>query len=255
MTGFETTPVGPARFDGTVAYVGTATGLTVVHPSGGGDGELADLRCGAVADVAVEDRLAVATREDVLVTGRDGTVEATGFGAATAVSFTDEGLLAGGPDGRVARRDDGWSTLGAVDEVRALDGALVGARDGVHRIVDGGLQETGLDDVRDVSAAGTPLVATADALYYLGPGWAEALDGPFVAVDADGDRAYAATDGALRERVDGDWRETSVSAAVDVDAAAGGYAVSADGDLFVRGEDGWRPRALGVDDATALAVA
>lgn len=189
----------------------------------------------------------------------DGTFESTGFGPASAVTLAEGELLAGDPDGRVARYDDGdWVTLGTVGEVRAVDRQLVGARDGVYRVVDDGLSGTGLDEVRDVSATGSPLVATADALYYLGPGWASALDGAFSAVDADGDRAYAATEGTLYERVEGEWAETGVTvpaAITGIDCTGQGYAISADGDLFTRADDGWRTRSLGVDDVTALVVA
>lgn len=258
MIDLDTTHVDPAQLDRTVVYVATGSGLTVMRLSDGSVEELARVQCGAVADIAVAGRLALATHKDVLVTDVcDGTLAPTGFGPANAVTLADAGLLAGGLDGRVARYDDGdWTTLDTVGEVRAVDRNLVGARDGVYRIVDG-LSSAGLDDVRDVSATGRPLVATGDALYYLGPGWASALDGPFSAVDTDGDRAYAATDGTLYERIGGEWEETAVSvptAVTGIDCTEQGYAISADGDLFTRTDDGWRTRALGVDEVTALVV-
>lgn len=153
-------------------YVATGSGLTVVRLSDGGVKELARVQCGPVTDVAVADRLALATHEDVLVTDVcDGTLESTGFGPANAVTLADGELLAGGPGGRVARYGDGdWSTLGTVGEVRAVDRNLVGAWDGVYRIVNDGLSGAGLDDVRDVSATGRPLVAIAEPSTTWGPG-------------------------------------------------------------------------------------
>lgn len=169
-------------------------------------------------------------------------------------------MLAGGDDGRIARYDDrDWSTLGTVDDVRAIDRNLVGARDGVYRVVDDSLASVGLDNVRDVSATGRPLVATAEALYYLGPRWATALEGMFSAVDADGQRAYATADGTLYVRTEDEWSEVAIPISTplaDIDHAEQWYAVSVDGRVFAAADHGWqsRSRSLATDDVTALAV-
>lgn len=259
MTDIDTTQIDTAAFEGTIAFVGTEDGLTVTQLSTDTSKELARVRCGTVADIDARDRLCLATSEDVVTIDQpDGTMRSTGFGPASAVTAADDELLAGDDNGRVARYDDGnWATLGIVGAVRAIDRHLVGARDGVYRIVDDGLVDTGLNNVRDVSAMGQPLVATADALYYLGPGWATALKGPFSAVDADGERAYATTEDELYERIDGEWEEIPVpvsTSIADIDHTEPGYVASTDGAIAINAADGWQTQSLEVDDVTALAV-
>jgi hypothetical protein len=78
-----------------------------------------------------------------------------------------------------------WTTIGRVERVRAIDGGLVAAADGVYRVTADGIAPGGLSDVRDVAAAGRPLAATGDGLYALGNGWLRDLSGRFRAVASD----------------------------------------------------------------------
>lgn len=254
----------------TELYVATELGVAVVSVSADIVGEFAlARRCDARDVAAGADRLAVATADDVLVSA-DGSYAGTGFGAAVAVGFDDERLLAAGPDGRVAvctgEADDSgaWTTLGTTADVRAIDRGLVAAADGVYRAADSELTNVGLSDVRDVAAGGQPLAATGDGLYYLGPGWAQALDGTFevVAAGASGDGddtpAHAATSGTCYERRDGEWTELSLPVegrVADVTHGTGTYAVTVEGTVLVDVGDGWRDRALGLRNARSVAVA
>ncbi|WP_136717417.1 HVO_0234 family beta-propeller protein [Halorientalis salina] len=250
-----------AKSDATELYVATGLGLAVVSVSADIVGEFSLVHRCTATDVATDaDRLAVATDEDVLVADRtDQEFRETGFGPASAVALADGDLLAGDTDGRVARYDGSeWTTLGTGGSVRAIDGDLVATAEGIARIGDEGLDHVGLDDVRDVAAAGTPLAATGDGLYYLGPGWARALDGAFTAVARDGERAHAASGETLYEHVDGEWRDREFPADETVVALAHGpgtYAVTETGRVLVDAGDGWRDRALGLRDVSGLAVA
>jgi hypothetical protein len=264
----------------TTAFVATGAGVARVEVSDDIVGEFSLVHRGPAVDVAVgDDRVAVATPEDVLVGDGESFLE-TGFGPATAVGF-HEGLVAAG-DGRIARyadeergagkieytdgngdgdvndtgHDGAWTTLATVDSVHAIDGELVAADAGVHRL-DG--THLGLEDARDVSATADPLAATAAGLYYLGNGWMTALDGDFhvVAGHSDG-RAHAATADAVHERSpDGEW--TTLDLPVTGPVAAIGhadaiYAVTWDGTFLTNAGDGWRHRSLGLPDVAAIAV-
>ena len=241
-------------------------------------------RCDPLDVAAGGGRVAVATVDDVLL--REPGAEdfaGAGFGPAAAVGFDGDAPVAASPDGDVSRLDvegtgggdaddtiddagDAWTDLGHLDaDVRAIDGRLVAAADGVYRLP--GLDYAGLDDVRDVAATG-PLAATGDGLYSLGNGWLDEVDGDFQVVTVAPGRtggagaatgtAHAATDGAFFERADGEWRavDLPVDGAV-VDAAYGdvAYAVTAEGDVVADGEDGWRAHPLGVDGVVGCAVA
>jgi hypothetical protein len=221
-------------------------------------------RCQARDVAAGPASLAVATAETVLV-GVGGEFEPTEFGPAVAVGFDGEALLAAGPDGAVARRDGrAWTGLGALDAVRAIDGDLVAAAGGVYRATDDGLDHVGLSDVRDVAVGGTPLAATADGCYYLGPGWDRALDGAFEAVAGSARRGHAATADALYA-ADGErwgpsdtWDDLAVPVdgpLADVAHGDGVYAVTDAGTLLVDVGDGWRTRRLGLPGVSGLAVA
>lgn len=211
----------------------------------------------AVRDVAVAtDRRAVATESDVLV----GDYDPTDFGPTVAVGFHGDTLLAAGPDGRVARLDDSWTTLGEVDTPRAIDGGMIAAESGVHQVVDDALRSVGLGSVHDVHGRGTPLAATDDGLYRLGNGWMDDASGAFLVVsaDSDDDRAHAVGEAGLfaREAI-GDWVpvETPEDDVVDVaytDRAT--VAVTATGTVLADAGDGWRRHELGVSGVTALAV-
>jgi hypothetical protein len=238
--------------------VATGMGVARVAVSGDKFGEFSLAhRCTARDVVAGPDALAVATDGDVLI-GTFDALEGTDFGAAVAVGYHEEGLLAAGPDGRVARRADGeWGTVGEVDEPRAIDGGLLGAADGIYRVGDG-LSHAGLSDVRDVAATGTPLAATGGGLYYLGPGWAKALEGSFETVDSAAERAHAATAAEFHERVDGEWYEREVPVDEPIAGVAygeGTYAVTADGTVLADVGDGWRARNVGLREVAGLVVA
>ena len=298
-------------------YLASGLGVVAVSVSDDLIGEFGVAHRCRARDVATAGALvAVATDEDVLLAARDdggdteeGSTEtsgggsdrdldfrSTGFGPATAVGFDGETLLAGDESGRVARvedveTDDGWGEIGTATAVRAIDGRLVAAEDGVYRVGRGGLTHAGLDDARDVDDE--PLVATGSGLFKLGNGWMDVLDGPVDAVDAAGARGLAVRSGTLYSRVsdvdavgsddsgggagsggstdgagsveavdgsDADaWEATSLPVPGDVVAVSHGreaaYAVTGDGTLAVRlpGEE-WRHRELGVRDVAAAAV-
>ncbi|WP_327050522.1 HVO_0234 family beta-propeller protein [Halomicrococcus gelatinilyticus] len=251
------------REGATTVYVAADIGVATVAVSDDIVGEFGIThRCTAL-DVATRRggddaaaRLAVATDEDVL----DDAFEPLDFGPAVAVGFDGDDLLAASPDGTLARRPAGsedWRELGSVGEVRAIDGDLVATDEGVDRALDDGVQHAGLDDVRDVAAAETPLAATADGVYRLGNGWMQEYEGDVRVVAADGDRVHAATPGGLFARHDGEWEAESLpagSAVVDVAYGDGTYAVTADGTLLVTVGDGWRHRSIGLRDVAAIAV-
>lgn len=265
----------------TDAYVATAAGVARVSVSGDIVGEFSLVhRCTARDIAAGGAHLAVATAEDVLV-GPPDDLGRTGFESATAVGFRDGPVAAG--RGRVARhrgtgagtragvgtgtgtekrdgngngnRDDGeWEELGRVADVRAIDGDLLAAADGVHRL-DG--THVGLSNANDVATAGAPLAATGDGLYRLGNGWMEVLDGDFRAVASDGERAHAATLDVLYGRRDGEWDVVDTPVDDPVVGVAYGeavYAVTADGTFLVDAGNGWRARSLGLSGACAIAL-
>ncbi|WP_424016832.1 HVO_0234 family beta-propeller protein [Halorientalis pallida] len=244
----------------TELYVAADLGVAVVAVSADIVGEFSLAhRCTARDVAAGPDSLAVATDEDVLESADGGYAE-TGFGPAVAVGFDDDDVLAAGPDGTVARREAGgdeWTTLGTVEDVRAIDGDLLASAAGVYRVGDG-LDHVGLADARDVATGGTPLAATDDGLYYLGPGWATGMDGAFTAVASSPERGHAATADALYEGDGEDWRECEVptgESVVAVTHGTGTYAVTAQGTVLVNAGDGWRSRALGLPGVSGLAVA
>ncbi|MFP9190092.1 hypothetical protein ACLI4Q_00275 [Natrialbaceae archaeon A-CW1-1] len=205
----------------TTVYVATDVGVVRVLVSGTTVGEFGLLeRCTARDIAAGVDVLAVATDEDVLVCrletgggngvgGEDGdgderstlSFEPTGFGPAVAVGVHQGAVLAADEDGVVARyeleSETGSTATGdwlpleygtdapAPSSVRSIAGDLLATDVGVFRDWDGRLEHAGLTDVRDVSAAGVPLAATAEGLYKLGNGWMKELDGSVDLVCAD----------------------------------------------------------------------
>ncbi|WP_281194205.1 hypothetical protein [Halorubrum sp. F4] len=282
----------------TDAYVATETGVVRVAISGDKVGEFALAAREPARDVAVlartddPDRLAVATDDDLLVASipADGTDDGdlaftpAGIGPAVAVGVHDGAFLAADADGGVHRVESDGSPpdparIGEVDEPRAIDGPLVAAADGIHRVVAGGtagndrpsLEPVGLDDARDVAGAGIPLAATPDGLYWLGNGWMSAIDGDATAVAADGDgHALAAvedelfvrdaTDAAAGTGWDADaW--LAVDLPVDERSVALGYgpglsvAVTDAGTLCVDAGDGWRHHVIGVRGIGGVALA
>lgn len=187
-------------------FAATGIGVATVETSGDSIGRFRLARDCEARDVAgVGGWLAAATDEDVLACRVDddgpGKWVETGFGPAVAVGFDDGDLLAASPEGELGRVVDvaadptEWYGVAAVDgAVRALDGPLVGASDGVYRFTPDSILDVGLDDVRDVSADGVALAATGDGLFRLGNGWLRELDGP---VDVVGGTDRPAGDGAL----------------------------------------------------------
>ena len=267
------------REGATTAFVASGAGVARVEVSADIVGEFAlQRRCTARGVAASAGRLAVATAEDVLVGTADG-FESTGFGPATAVGYR-EGLVAAG-GGRLARyHDDGWETLAELADVRAIDGDLVAAADGVHRL-DG--TPLGLEAVNDVSTDGRPLAATDAGLYYLANGWMTAVEGAFgvVAQDADGGTAHAASErlyereaerseasdepsgrtdhreGRHASREDGEWRPVELPVDEPVAGIAYGeatYVVTEAGTFLADAGDGWRHRSLGLPDVAGVAV-
>jgi hypothetical protein len=252
----------------TEVFVAAGVGVVVVDVSEDLVGGFrVDHRCTA-RDVAGRDgRLAVATDEDVLLAPG---YETTGFGPAVAVGLTGSAVVAVGDDGRVGTLsfdatldvdgDEGsenpaWRTLGTVGEGHAVDGRLVAAAEGVVRVGDDALHPAGLDDVRDVAAAG-PFAATGEGLFYLGNGWMEIEGGSWHAVDAsiDGERAHAAGDPGVRRRRatdGGEWRAVDLPITDPVGFAYGDdfvCTVTADGTFLVDAGDGPRTQELGLRD-------
>jgi hypothetical protein len=269
-------------------YLASGLGVVAVAVSDDLIGEFGIAHRCTARDVATAGPLiAVATDEDVLVADREAvsaaeadstvgaaaalTFESTGFGPAAAVGFDDGALVAGDGDGRVARteadasiseRDRTWTDVGTTGSVRAIDGGLLAAADGVYRLGPSSLTHTGLDDARDVDSE--PLVAAGAGLYKLGNGWMDVLDGPVDAIDAAGPRAQAVRDGTLWVRggeggAERGWREESLPVDEPVGAVTHGreasYAVTEDGTFAVRlPDDEWRYRGIGVHDVVAAAV-
>jgi hypothetical protein len=253
--------------DEETVFVAADAGVVRVAASGGHVGEFAlDRECSA-HDLAVgPDWLAVATDEDVLLR-RDDSYEPTGFGPATAVGAAGDDLLAADPDAVIGRVVDAaadptdWLEIADVDAtVRAIDGDFVAAADGVYRVTVDGLDHAGLDDARDVSADGVPLVATGSGLYRLGNGWLRDHDAAFDVVEgvADDGRlaaAHAAADDTLYRWTGDDWqpRDCPVAPAA-VCHGDTTYVAATDGTLATEREDGWSHQHVGVPGVHAIAV-
>ncbi len=221
-------------------------------------------------DVGVGPSVAVGIHDGrFLVAGADGTVSRVSVSVAGVRSRESPQLTAA--DVTVAR-------IGEVPDPRSIDGPLIAAVDGVHRVVSRGgsdaVDAVGLDDVRDVAGSGIPLAATSDGLYWLGNGWMDALGGSFDVVAADGSgHAMAGGDGTLwvhagnpvgDEATGSDeWSTDAWSRAdlpVDAPIAALGYgpglsvAVTETGAVCVDVGDGWRHRTVGVAGVSGVAV-
>jgi hypothetical protein len=264
-------------------FVATELGVVTVDVAGDRVGEFGlDHRCTARAIVAAGDQVAVATEEDVDLAVGDTEFEPTGFGPAVAIGFADGRLVAANEDGWVARYNPdeadadvdladldaadadvaeklAWKTVGRIDTVRAIDGPLVAAADGVYRIGEDDLTHAGLDDVRDVAGLGVPLAATGEALYSLGNGWMDVLEGNFRAVTSDGAaRAHAVAATTLYARVDDQWEAVELPTPDPVVGVAYGtdavFAATEAGTLLVDAGDGWQSQELGVRGVAGLAV-
>ena len=223
---------------------------------------------GPAAAVGFDDGTPVAAGLDGRVARLDGGHEgesgrgangsgASGSGGSSSGASGADGAddAEGAVDADVDAHGPAWTELGYIDAgIRAIDGRLLAAADGVYRLP--ALDFAGLDDARDVAAAG-PLAATGDGLYSLGNGWMDELEGAFQAVTSDGRNAHAATQEAFYERRAGDWRAVELpedGRVVDVAYGDAVYAVTADGSVVAEGEDGWRSHPLGVDGVVGCAV-
>lgn len=266
----------------TPVFVAAEQGLVVARLSDDTVGEFSLARRCLATDVAVgpDGTLALATDESVLVApdADPDRLQQTEFGPATAVSVVEgpeRAVVAVEPAGEIARLpipDGGfdpaspataadWAGLGSVADARAVDGGLVAAADGVHRITASGLDDAGLDDARDVAARGAPLAATTDGLYELGNGWMLAREGAHETVATDGERAHAvAAAGAVfaRDSGGGEWTLLDLpteAVIVDVDYTDGGaVAATESGSLLATGGDRWRSRAIGVTGVQSIAT-
>lgn len=240
------------------AYVATADGLARVAVSGDRVGEFELVSTIPARDVAgapreeADGRLVVATADDVLV---GPTLEPTGFGPAVAVGDAGGPVAADRAGGLARLEADTWTPLADVPTVRAIDGDLVATTDGVYRL-DG--RHAGLDDVRDVAAAG-PLAGTGTGLYRLGNGWLSEREGATDVVATDGDRAHAVTEDTLVSRDRDGWIAVEVpvqETVVDVAYAEAVCAVTAAGS-FLTSADGrtdWHHVPLGLSRPTAMTV-
>ncbi|WP_312911077.1 HVO_0234 family beta-propeller protein [Natronosalvus caseinilyticus] len=287
-----------AREGATAAYVAAEMGVVRVLISGDAVGEFSLLeRCTARDLAAGVGWLVVATGEDVLVCNLSSESEEpafarTNFGPAVAVGIRDGTVLAADANGLAGSLDleplaeNDWRDLAFADAkapeeptVRAADGDLLATDAGVYRRSGARLAHAGLSAVRDVSAAGVPLAATAGGLYRLGNGWMCDLEGPFDRVAADPlndpgslDRAHALGDAVYEHGTDEEdpetasengWRRLDVPDAglVDVAYGDGVYAVTEDGTVLVADpgrepgtEARWRPHAIGVRGVTGVVV-
>ena len=280
-----------AKTGTTRALIASSIGVVRVEVSDDIVGEFGiEHRCTARDLATGGGALAVATDEDVLVGAWDDDAagdgegvpetdfEALNLGPAAAVGFVDDGrLLVARDDGTVVRGAPGagtgaddWTAVGELDGVRAIDGDFVAAESGVYRAGDDDLTHVGLDDARDVTAAGTPLAATGAGLFRLGNGWLDERDGEFRAVSAARKstpsddrptlpRAHAAGEGGLLAREDGgEWRDVDLPVSGDVAALArgedGAYAVTGEGTFLLSVGDGWNHQLLGLRGARAVAA-
>jgi len=236
----------------------------------------------ATGVAATADRLVVGTDEGLLAADIDAadrgadvadpTFESIGgdtIGAVSAVDITPEEIVVADGDGVIYRGEHAetvteppvWERLGGTDEVRAIDVGLLAAADGVYRIDDDGLTNTGLTDVRAVTGVGQPLAATADGLFRLGNGWQSIAEGAFRSVAADGHgHAHAVGEAGLLVRAAEESAWTTTTPPVEapiVDLAADRGIVAAvtdDGTLCVTAGDGWRHQRLGLPGARGVAI-
>ena len=194
--------------------------------------------------------------------GSDGNDDASRI---AAVGFEPTGSLVADDAGEVFSVDLGseqWTRVGETADVRAIDGGLVAAADGVYRLDNGGLTHVGLDAASDVAGHGVPLAATDDGLFRLGNGWLSVADGSFDAVASDGHGHASAVgpDGLhTQAETDGEWEheELPVDETVADIAYGSGLraAVTEAGTLCVNAGDGWRHQRLGVPGVSGVAIA
>jgi len=273
----------------TDAYVATESGVVRVALSADKVGAFDMVARDPARDAAVlarddgPDLLGIATADGLRVAGVGDAPE---FDPLT----TDPVVAVGVHDGAFLVADEGdeidrvevgngssgptATAIGVASEPRAIDGPLVAAGDGVHRVTGDDspsatrtLTAVGLDDARDVAGSGMPLTATGSGAYWLGNGWMTALAGDATAVAADGDgHAMAVVDGDLfvHESDSGEWDTetwTATELPVDEEPVALGYGpgvfvvVTDAGTLCVDAGDGWRHQVVGVRGVAGVALA
>ncbi|MFW5978162.1 MAG: HVO_0234 family beta-propeller protein, partial [Halohasta sp.] len=207
-----------SKFGTTELFVASETGLVAVSISADQIGEFGLAHRGPVQAVAADQRgVLIGTDDGVLHSSPEtetdaGTAQSRtfspldGFGNPVAVGWGPERAIAVDASGTVVTHavDNGdWTTVGELDGVRAVDGDLLAATDGVYRLDGDGLSHVGLSDVRDVASHGTPLAATADGLFALGNGWQRVREGAFDRVASDGHaHAHAVGSSGLLRRTD-----------------------------------------------------
>lgn len=276
------------RREESVLFAGTRLGLTSIHVAAGQVGQFELLDRTPVNDLAIDGETLLVANENDVQWSDGSTLASLGFGPATAVGIDDSWLYAAsderagsestgdGPTGerRIARLArariqrtaiDGengsaeWETVGTVSDPRRFDGNLLASGEGIVRVSET-LDYLGLDDVRDISAAG-PLAATADGLYgrkESKDGWEQLLAGDASAVVDGG----AIVDGQLFE-FDGEWEAVSLPGDTAPCALVFGpmlAVMTEDGTVHIRaepeqthdGRGGWRSQALGVGAASAF---
>jgi len=283
------------------AYVATESGIVRVALSADKIGAFDMVARGPARDAAVlvragdPDLVGIATPDGLQVApvGDDPEFEPVTDDpdeakSIVAVGVHDGAFLVASEGGEIGRIEVGdassdptatsIASVGSASDPRAIDGPLVAAGDGVHRVTDPGVTEgdgaganaaraltaVGLDDARDVAGVGTPLAATGAGVYWLGNGWMSALEGDATAVAADGDgHAMAAADGDLFVHAsDDEWGAgtwTATDLPVDEEPVALGYgpgvsvAVTDAGTLCVDAGDGWRHQVVGVRGVAGVA--
>jgi len=263
MTTIEEKRIFAEKSGRTRAFVGSGVGVAAVSVSADLVGEFGVEYRTPAADVAGRGgQIAVATAEDVVLLGEEPL--GLGFGSASAVGFRDGAVVAGDENGRVATATDPdeWTEVGtAGGAIRAIDGDLVAASDGVYRLGET-LDSDGrnLDAAADVASGEVDLAATSDGVYRWDDGWRRELEGEatLVAADADG-RAHAVVDDVFYARANGgEWG--SVNLPVDAEPAGvaygpATYVATADGAFLVDAGDGWRHQPLGLRGVVGCAVA
>lgn len=265
----------------TTVYVAGELGLVRVDVAAAQVGQYTLIERGSCLSVATSgDAVVVGTDEHVSVLDGDE-LRPIGFGPTTAVGIDEDCIYAASPAGRVARLartrlDEStgsnsqslpWESVGSVDGARTFDGDLLATEAGLFRVdSEDGLVSLGLEEARDVTRFG-PIGATAAGVFQLEAGdWQREVDGDATAVVTRSESAHAIVDGNVLERSpDGNWqpvqpptesepRLLAYSPTLTVLTADGTVWISADPEITHDGHGGWRSQAIGVPDATEMAV-
>lgn len=241
------------------AYVAADIGVVNLQL---GDTRIGEFRlvlpCTAFDITVIEGEVVVATDEDVFV-GSDETFHGLGFGPAVAVGGDDD-IIAGGPDGRVARFvDDTWIELGWLNRITAIADGFIGTSDGLFQ--SDGLSPTGLSGINDIATGRIPHAATDAGLYSLGNGWQRELKGGFWCVTADshpgGQGLLASTPTDCYHNQSGGWEPFALpgdASVVDGVFADGIYLLTYDGAILSTSESEWRKQLLGVRRAIGIEI-